>query len=378
MIKYLIIYIAILLTSNLCAQETKFDSLIQKGIKEIYSLKFDEAESTFVKLQRDYPAHPAGKFFDAMTVWWKVLLDLNDEQYDDLFYDKLDEVIDFCDDILDENENDQDALFFKGGAIGFRGRLRSIRKDWFDAAADGKEALPLVFKAYDIDSTNIDLKLGFGIYNYYAAAVPEKYPAVKPLMFFFPEGDKKKGIEYLEYTAEKGKYTSIESKYFLMNLYFNFENNYSKALIWAKILHEEFPENPVFQRYVGRIYIRLYGYPEASEIFKNIYKRCREGKIGYNKRVEREALYYIGVNYFNEDRIDSSLTYFSKCDSVANKIEEDENGFVVNTALYLGMLNDLSENRETAILYYEKVLDYDDFRDSHEKAERYLENPYRK
>ena len=35
-----------------------------------------------------------------------------------------------CDKLLDVDEKNVDALFFKGGAIGFRGRLRAIRESW--------------------------------------------------------------------------------------------------------------------------------------------------------------------------------------------------------------------------------------------------------
>ena len=61
-----------------------------------------------------------------------------------IFYDKIEETVDFCDEILDNDPNNIDALFFKGGAIGFRGRLRVMRESWFKAADDGREALPIV------------------------------------------------------------------------------------------------------------------------------------------------------------------------------------------------------------------------------------------
>ena len=130
-------------STGVFAQTAKFDSLVNSGINQIYNIKFTDAEKTFSKLEQDFPKHPAGKFFKAMIIWWKIMLDQSDEQFDEIFEDKLEEVIDFCDDLLDENENNVDALFFKGGALGFRGRLYSIRKDWFDAALDlSKASLP--------------------------------------------------------------------------------------------------------------------------------------------------------------------------------------------------------------------------------------------
>ena len=53
-------------------------------------------------------------------------MDPDNESYDDQFYDKLDNVIDQCDDILDKNSENVDALFFKGGAIGFQRKAACI------------------------------------------------------------------------------------------------------------------------------------------------------------------------------------------------------------------------------------------------------------
>ena len=120
----------------------------------------------------DYPNHPAGRFFIAMIDWWKILLDLDVETYDEQFYQKIEDVIYNCEQILEKNPKNIDALFFKGGAIGFRGRLRAYSESWLKAADDGREALPIVEQASLSDPNNVDVQLGFGIYNYYAEVIP--------------------------------------------------------------------------------------------------------------------------------------------------------------------------------------------------------------
>jgi hypothetical protein len=351
----------------------KFDSLLNAGISQIYNIKFDEARATFNYVESEYPLHPAGKFFKAMIIWWQITLDQKNEELDELFEDKLEEVIDFCDELLDENDDNVDAIFFKGGALGFRGRLYALRKDWFDAALDGKDALPLVYEAFNIDSTNEDVKLGFGIYNYYAAAIPEKYPFIEPVMIFFPSGDKAKGIAQLKLAAEKSKYASVEAMYFLMNLYYQFENNFSEAFKYAQLLHEKFPDNPVFHKYLGRIFVKKGNYKEASIYFRDIKKKCEEELPGYNNYLLRESAYYLGVNYMQQDEIDSAKVCFEKCDEVSRKIDDDEeSGFRINANLYLGKIADQTGNLKSAERYYEKVLEMRQYNNSHKKAERYL------
>jgi tetratricopeptide (TPR) repeat protein len=371
----LILSVLILNENNLNAQVTEFDSLINIGINQIYNIKFDEAEKTFSKVNNLYPTHPAGKFFDAMIVWWKIMLDQNNEQYDELFEDKLEEVIDFCNDLLDEDSENVDAIFFKGGSLGFRGRLYSIRKEWFDAALDGKDALPLVYEAYEIDPANEDVKLGFGIYNYYASAIPEKYPFIKPAMIFFPEGDKEKGIRQLKSSAENAKYAAIESQFFLLTLYYQFENDYDKALKYAEGLHQRFPNNPVFQKYLGRIFIKKGDYASAAVYFKDINDKGENGKLGYTPILMRESSYYLGVDYMRRNLIDSAKISFEKCVDLSLRIDEDkdeESGFQINAILYLAKIASQTDNNELAINYYERILEMRDYRNSHKKAEKYL------
>ena len=105
----------------------------------------------------------------------------------------------------------------------------SFRESWLSAADDGREALPLIEHANEVDPKNIDVQLGFGIYNYYADVLPEKYPVVKPFMIFLPSGDKELGIKQLKNAAKNGKYTKYEAQYFLMTLYYRFENDVVNA-----------------------------------------------------------------------------------------------------------------------------------------------------
>lgn len=365
--------VLIFLFTSVFAQQqnsAKFDSLVFKGIDEIYGIQFNEAEKTFNKVIKNYPEHPAGYFFDAMIVWWKILLDLNNEKYDDIFIEKLDKVIDMCDDILDEDEDNLDAMFFKGGSLGFRGRLLSIREDWLNAALDGKDALPMVFKAYDLDSTNMDVQLGFGIYNYYADVIPEEYPFVKPVMIFFPQGDRKKGLQQLELCANKGKYAKIESNYFLMTLYYMYEEDYNKAQFFNERLLNWFPDNPVFERYKGRIMIKRFGYTKASEVFREIYKKGVEQKPGYNDNTMREASYYVGYDEYNKGNLDDALIYFDDCINYSKLLNEDEeSGFLINAMIIKAGILRVKNLRREAISLLEEVLDLRDYNGSHERAE---------
>jgi tetratricopeptide (TPR) repeat protein len=356
------------------AQKPKYDSLVTAGINQIYNIKFSEAEKTFQLLKKEFPNHPAGRFFFAMIDWWKIILSEENEEQDDQFYDKINETVDFCDEILDKDPNNVDALFFKGGAIGFRGRLRVMRESWFKAADDGREALPIVEHAAKLDPKNVDVKLGFGIYNYLAAVIPERYPIVKPLMIFFPSGNKELGLKQLKDAARTGKYSNHEARYILITFFYYFENDNQSAEIYAKQLFASFPDNPVFERWRGRIAVRKNELTLADSVFKDVLNKAAKNYDGYNtSMVRREANYYVGKYLKNQGKFDDALPFFRKSIEDSKKIDEErESGFQINATLYTGTIMETKGIYREAKKYYEAVLDMREFKDSHDQAENYL------
>ncbi len=359
------------------AQNPDFDSRVNNGIKQIYNIKFIEAEKTFRSIMTDYPEHPSGRFFLAMIDWWKILLDPDNESYDEIFFQKLEDVIYQCDQILDKNPKDVDALFFKGGSIGFRGRLRAFRESWLKAADDGREALPIVEEAASLDPNNMDVQLGFGIYNYYASVIPNEYPMIKPLMIFFPDGDKEKGIQQLKNTATNGKFAKYEARYFLMTLYYRYESNSILAEEYSKLLQEDFPDNPVFEKWRGRIAVRRGDFVLADSVFKDVLAKADTKLFGYNTPNSlREASYYVGNNYKNNGEFDSAKIFLKKCILESEKIDEEgeESGFQVNAYIYLAQIAEVLKQNEDAIRIYEKILNIKDYGNSHSIAENSLKN----
>lgn len=357
----------------------RYDSLVVAGVNQIYGIKFDAADKTFSIVEKEFANHPAGKFFKAMITWWRIAVDLDNESLDDFFYDQLEKVIDMCDDMIDKNPKNADAVFFKGGALGFRGRLLAIRESWFKAAMDGKEGLSLIIKAYQLNPQNIDVQLGFGIYHYYADVIPKKYPAVKPFMVFFPSGDKARGIRELENVAYNGRYAKIESRYFLMTLYFSFENDNENTIKYLKLLLADFPDNPVFERYYGSILFKMNDYKNSDKVFRDILAKANKNYFGYNERARREAYYYIGNDFKNKNIPDSARVYFEQSEKYSRMVDKKQpSGFLQNTVLYLGMIYDQLGMRDKAVKYYNEVLDMKERGDSHTLAKQYLKTPFRK
>ncbi len=351
---------------------------ISKGIRYVYNLSFDSAKTEFQSVIYSHPDHPAGYFFLAMIEWWRIMSDFENTSYDDKFIRMLDKVIDLSEKRLKKDKNDLVGLFFKGGSLGFQGRLYGNREDWLKAANCGREALPIVQKAYKLNPNNYDILLGIGIYNYYAAIIPEKYPLVKPLMLLIPEGDKLKGLTQLREASEKAKYANIEATYFLMQADQYFESRHSEAFDIAKKLHNQFPNNALFQKYVGRASVSTGNWGELQRTYSQILDRAKNKQIGYDHSTEREANYYLGLFEMNSNRYNDALKYFYRSDELSRTLDKKEiSGYMVMTNMKIGMIYDLQGKRDLAIMQYKKILDMKDYQDTHKLAKQYLKTPYK-
>ncbi|MCU0452608.1 MAG: tetratricopeptide repeat protein [Bacteroidetes bacterium] len=358
-------------------QDADLDRRIQRSVNLIYDLKFEEAELELAEVVRQRPDHPAGHFFVAMVQWWRILSNFSSTSQDEKFYDLLDRVIEICDRRLAKDDKDVTALFFKGGAVGFRGRLRANRGKWVGAANDGVVALPLVRKAYALDPKNADVLLGIGIYHYYAEVIPDRYPIVKPLMVFFPSGDRALGLKQLEEASQRAVYARTEAKYFLMQNMYMFEKDFGRALTLAQELHEEYPKNPLFHRYLGRCYVANGRLAAANEIFAEVDRRYVTGQRGYDAYDGREAAYYLGRRDFIAGSYDTALKHFYRCDEMSRTLDrEGPSGFMVMANLQIGMIYDLQGKRTYATRQYQKVLGMKDYEGAHSSVRNYLKKPY--
>lgn len=373
----------ILLVSIVCPTdgqtiaEGELDQLILQGVDRIYNFEFEEADRIFMGFVETMPDHPAGHFFLAMTDWWRILSDRENEVLEERYYKRLDRVIDICDERLDKDNRDYVGLLFKGGALGYRGRLRALKDQWMRAANDGKAGIEIIEYALTVYPESYDLLLGTGLYNYYADVIPDEYPILKPFMLFLPRGDKQAGIEQLTLASQHARYASTEATYFLLQLSFYFEKQYVKALELAQYLHKKYPRNALFHRYVGRCLAVMSRWEEAGAIFDDVNARYLAQQSGYSKFVAREAYYYLGIYSMNSGKDSLALKHFSTCDELSREVDRGgASGFMAMANLKIGMIYDSQKKRELAVQQYRRVLAMKDYSEAHKSAKLYLKTPF--
>ncbi|MBL7974100.1 MAG: tetratricopeptide repeat protein [Candidatus Kapabacteria bacterium] len=358
-------------------QDAEFN--IRRGMTCVYNTRFDSATIYFNRVISDYPDHPAGYFMDAMVEWWKIQIQGVSKSDPTAFLYKIDRVTTVCDKLIEKNENDIIGLFFKGGALGFRGRYYASSQSWLKAANDGREALDILVRCSKIAPGNSDIMLGTGIYNYYAASLPEKYPALKTVMVFLPSGDKKLGLLQLESASKNAKFANVEAKVLLQQVYGpQFDDNRTEYNRICTDLYTSYPGNAIFHRKYAYSLTLLGQNDTAQSEWRKVLNGYRTKQFGYDVQAAREALYYIGTINFTNGKIQEALPYLYKCDEACRALNQDDDAFMIKLNITIGKIYDLQGQRELALKQYNKILSWDDLKGSHDEVKQYIQKPYGK
>ena len=153
-----------------------------------YNLEFQQFNEKLARYKKKYPQRPEGMFAPVVAWWIKVSTDIYNPKYDNIFIDAIDSVITELEQVQEEDPLFPVAEFYIYSATGFKGIMHVTRGNWFSAALDGRIAVQGVEQSLKGEVPNPDAKFGTGLYLYYADILPERYPILKPLFYFYPEG----------------------------------------------------------------------------------------------------------------------------------------------------------------------------------------------
>lgn len=128
------------------------------------------------------------------------------------------------------------------------------QKAYFDVLHNGVDAIKLLKKAKELDSTNADADFFLGLYDYGKSELKKKLWMV---LFWYP-GSKKEGIKKLQQCSKNASLTRIAAKLCLSDIYVQekkpelsqtiiskLENQYqnSRFVLWAKVKYLESVKN---------------------------------------------------------------------------------------------------------------------------------------
>lgn len=355
-------------TSDLLAQEYMFNYDPEKplllntsiqieaneAVNNIYNFNFKAAQKKFKWLKQQYSWHPLPYFLLGLSYWWRIEPNTNIETYDEPFVAYMDSAIYFAEQIYEENEEDPESAFFLSAAYGFKGKLYAYRENWTKATFAGKNALDYLEICKGRDDFSPELQFGDALYNYYAEWIPEHYGILKPILMFFPDGDKQLGIEQMREVSNNAFYTRTEAKYFLMRMLYD-ERKYMKAREVASSLHQAFPNNPNFQRYYARLLYSTGNFNKAETVSLDIIQKIDSNRIGYEGTSGRYAAFFLGQIYERRRNEHKAEHYYKRAVEFGYEVNATDKGYFLYSLLNLAQIAEKNGRDERAKDYYKQV-----------------------
>jgi hypothetical protein len=329
-----------------------------QALGDLYNFKFERAEAEFQDLKVRYGWHPLPYFLMGLSDWWKIMPNTKSTKHDASFLAYMDTTIRVAERLYKEYPSYKaEAAFFLAAAYGFKGRLYSDeeRKNWGKAASEGKSALNYLEEGRGTHNLSPELVFGDALYNYFSVWVRENYPALRPILWFFPKGDKALGLEQLKQVSYNAFYTRTEAMVWLMRILNSYENDQFQALQISEYLIETYPDNPFFHRYYARMLYSVGRYAEAEPVCKEILTRIDSGMVGYEATSGRYAAFFLGQIYESRQDLEAARKAYELCVKFAEEIGAVESGYYLYSLISLGEISQKQGNNAEAKRYFQMV-----------------------
>jgi len=344
-----------------------------QAVNDMYNFKFPRAELQFKWLKSKYEWHPLPYFLLGLSQWWKIMPDISNESFDERFYALMDQAIEKAENLYDNGGNKIEASFFMSAAHALKARLMSDRRQWAKAALEGRNSLKYLDEIRGNKELSPELLFGDALFNYYSNWIPENYPLLKPLLIFFPKGDKELGIKQLREVAHNAFYTRTEAQLFLLHILLIHENRPMDALPVSEYLSKTFPDNPYFERMYARLLYTLGRYTQAEKVSLNIIAKIDSGMVGYEANSGRYASFFLGQIYETTGKRDLAKKYYELAVEFGEEIEAYETGYFLYSMLNLAEIAYQEDNKKESKKILKQIKKYAKRKHpAHKRARDYL------
>lgn len=368
--------------------DDEFKSKVQDGLDLMYNMDYDQAEDIFTQIEQDYPDHPAGPFMKAMNRWWQTYISISMPTYYTFIEEQLDVAKEKNKNLTGSPELEQEQTFFTFMSYALLGRLQAYRNEYFAAIGSARKVIGPLKKSIKYVGQQPEFYMVAGLYHYYVATYGDFYPIVRPLMYFFPDGDKELGLEEMKLAASTPSFTQVEAGFFLGYIYLDELPDIAKGLVITRQLHESYPKNTWFTTDYARGLLLNDRFSEGGALIDELVQKY-EAQTGHTSRninsVESrftthlmiKVYHYKGYSLlFGDNDFETALKYFELSNQMAELAKVEEDNYLAGNQYYMGVCYDNMEQRGKAIQAYEETLDMDENYYYKEDAKRNLKQPY--
>jgi tetratricopeptide (TPR) repeat protein len=282
-------------------------SLALASIDYIYDEKYREAEAETEKIIKKYPDHPAGYFFMAVAIDSWMSRYFSDKR-DDEFYRYCDLAIEKAEEMVDKDTTEKWALFFWGGAEGYKGTFEFRYERWITAFRHGWKGVSILQKLLDQKCEITDIEYGIGSYEYWRSALMKS-------MWWMPrvEDKRSRGIEKVLSAQKNGVYTKVCASATLIDIYLN-EKKYKEALNIAVDVGQQYPSSNMFMLGKARAFFGLGEFEEADKVFRQILSKAKASLCNDNALVV-VCHYWLAKSHLTQRR-------FAECITECNQMKQ--------------------------------------------------------
>ena len=347
---------------------------ITDAVDHMYNFNFHKAEVEFNWLKYNHPNHPLPYFLYGISTWWQMMPNLDkDSPLGDEFLAYMDTAIVKAKAILKADKGNAEAEFFLAGSYGFKGRYHSEKHNWGKAAGAGRLALKYLKLSRGDESFSPEILFGDALFNYYSIWIRENYPMLKPILMFFPKGDKNLGIEQMEEVAANAFYTRVEAIYFLMRIKAFEQKDMKEALRLATYVHDKYPNNPYFHRFYTRMLYTSGNHIKTEEESHHILQRLDSGMLGYEEVSARYATFFLAhINKSRGNWKEAEPLYLQTL-AYSKDLELEDSGYAIYAAIHLSEYYVREERFDEATPLLEMVRKNTKRRDANNKKAKALQ-----
>ncbi|RZK62307.1 MAG: tol-pal system protein YbgF [Hymenobacter sp.] len=346
------------------------------AVQNLYNFKFAKADKQFYSLRRRYPQHPMAYFLLGLSTWWRMVPNnVTDTRYDKVFLAYVDTAQTKAEALYKADNHNYEACFFLAAAYGFEARLHAERHNWRKATVASRQALIYLEKSREANGLSAEFLFGEGLFNYYAVWIGQEYPWLRPVLFFFPKGDRARGLAQLRQVGQSAFYTGTEANFFLVNiLNSSRENQEEAAYKLAKQLATQFPDNSRFQLDYAKLSFQVGKFDESEAACRAVLQKYATGQVGYEAYTSRAAAYIMGYLMQRKYQdVAQAKDYYQRCIVYSEQSGMAKKSYYIFAEAGLARLAAQSKDLPAARRYYQAVVeDGDTGQDVYREARQWL------
>ena len=220
--------------------------IVLKALDSIYNMEFAEADGLIRQLQTRFPQHPVGYILRASQVELQNLPLSENKSATAQFTQAVEQGMALAKRMLDNDENDPEAVFFMLTCHSYMAALYNNQGDALKAVGEARKTYGYLRDGFKLMDKNPDFYFTTGLYNYYVERYPMDHAIVRPFMVFFADGDIALGIKQMDVATRRALFMRPVANYYLAHLLLKHENNPARAAGYTTYLMGKYPNNPLF------------------------------------------------------------------------------------------------------------------------------------